>query len=285
MSASPVSGNSPSSVYTTPVVSSATASTITVSSVKDPTKTKTVAVTLNLPMTFTTTPGALAGATAGTAYPSTPIAVAGGSGTKTFTISAGSLPNGLAMSTSGVITGTPTGTAGTSNFTVHVVDQSSTPASISGAFSITVGGTSITWVTPTAGTLTYTVGIPITPIALSVTGGTGAITYSVSSGSLPQGLQIVGNQVTGTPTSPTAVVGDAVTFLATDSATPTPATAVSPSVTLIVESVLTITTPTSLPTATPNTAYNQTLAASGGTGSGYTWTVTSGATVQAASHP
>jgi hypothetical protein len=182
------------------------------------------------------------------------------------------------MSTSGVITGTPTGTAGTSNFTVHVADQSSTPASINGAFSITVGGASITWVTPTAGTQTYTVGTPITPIALSATGGTGAITYSVNSGSLPQGLQIVGNQVTGTPTAPTAGAGNIVTFLATDSATPTPATAVSPSVTFIVESVLTITTPNSLPTATPNTAYNQSLAASGGTGSGYTWTVTSGAT-------
>lgn len=278
MSASPVTGNSPSSIYTAPVVSTATASTITVASVKDPTKTRSVAVTLNPPMTFTTTPGALAGASTGTAYPSTPIVVAGGSGTKTFTISAGSLPAGLAMSTSGVITGTPTGTAGTSNFTVHVADQSSTPASINGAFSITVGGASITWVTPTAGTQTYTVGTPITPIALSATGGTGAITYSVNSGSLPQGLQIVGNQVTGTPTAPTVGAGNIVTFLATDSATPTPATAVSPSVTFIVESVLTITTPNSLPTATPNTAYNQSLAASGGTGSGYTWTVTSGAT-------
>ena len=76
----------------------------------------------------------------------------GGSGTKTFTISAGSLPAGLAMSTSGVITGTPTGTAGTSDFTVHVADQSSTPASINGAFSITVNGSSIAWVTPIAGT-------------------------------------------------------------------------------------------------------------------------------------
>ena len=278
MSASPVAGNSPSSIYTTPVVSSATASTITVASVKDPTKTKTVTVTLNPPMTFTTTPGALAGAATGVAYPSTPIVVAGGTGTKTFTISAGSLPAGLAMSTSGVITGTPTGTAGTSNFTVHVVDQSSTPASINGAFSITVGGATITWVTPTAGTQIYTVGTPITPITLSATGGTGTITYSVNSGSLPQGLQIVGNQVTGTPTAATVAGGNAVTFLATDSATPTPATAVSPSVTLAAYSVLTITTSSSLPTATPNVAYNQTLAASGGSGSGYTWTVTSGAT-------
>lgn len=278
MSASPGTGNSPSSIYTTPVVASATSSTITVASVKDPTKTKTVAVTLNPPMTFTTTPGALAGASTGTAYPSTPIVVAGGSGTKTFTISAGSLPAGLAMNTSGVITGTPTGTTGTSSFTVHVVDQSSSPASINGAFSITVGGASITWVTPTAGTQTYTVGTPITPIALSATGGTGTITYSVSSGTLPQGLQIAGNQVTGTPTAATVAGGNAVAFLATDSATPTHATAVSPNVTLVVDNVLTITTPNSLPTATPNVAYNQTLAASGGSGSGYTWSVTSGAT-------
>jgi hypothetical protein len=278
MSASPVVGNSPSSSYTAPLISSATTSTITVASVKDPTKTKTVAVTLNPPMTFTTTPGALGGAATGTAYPSTPIVVAGGTGTKTFSISAGSLPAGLVMSTSGVITGTPTGSAGLSNFTVHVVDQSSTPASINGAFSITAGATSIVWVTPTSGTLAYTLGAPITPIALSTTGGIGTITYSLNSGSLPQGLQIVGNQVTGTPTAVTAVGGNVVTFLATDSATPTHATSVSPSVTLIVDTALTISTGGSLPTAALNTAYNQSLAASGGSGLGYTWTVTSGAT-------
>ena len=277
MSASPVGGNSPSSTYTAPVVASAGTSTITVASVEDPTKSQTVTVTLNPPMSFTTAPGALASGSTGVAYPSTAIAVAGGTGSKTFSITAGSLPTGLTMSSAGVITGTPTGTAGTANFTVKVVDQATTPASISGAFSINVGGPAPVWTAPTGGTLTYVVGTPIAPITLSATGGTGAITYSVNSGTLPQGLQIVGNQVTGTPTAATLAAGNTVNFLATDSATPTPATAVSADVTLIVDSPLSITSG-SLATAVPNTAYNQTLTATGGSGTGYTWTVTSGAT-------
>ena len=276
MSASPVGGNSPSSIYTAPVVSTTGTSTITVASVKDPTKTQTVTVTLSLPMTFTTTPGALAAASTGTTYPSTPILVAGGTGTKTFTIASGSLPAGLTMSTSGVITGTPTGSAGTANFTVHVVDQSSSPAVLSGAFSITVGSAPLAWVTPAAGSQTYTVGTPITPIVLSATGGTGTISYSLNSGNLPAGLQITGNQVTGTPTAPTAVAGNVVNFLATDSATPK-ATVVSASVTLVVNPVSTLLTlpapsPASLVLAAINAPYSGSINATGGT-AGYTWTV------------
>lgn len=278
MSSSPVSGNSPSSTYTAPVVTSAAASSIKIASVKDPTKTQTVAVTLNVPMTFTTPPGALAAATVGRAYTGTSIVVAGGTGTKTLSVSGGSLPAGLTISSSGAITGTPTGTPGTSNFTVHVVDQSSSPAVLNGAFSITVGGAALAWVTPGAGTDTYTVGTPITPILLSTSGGTGAITYTVNSGTLPQGLQIVGTQVTGTPTAATTATGNAVTFLAADSATPTPATAISATVTLVANPMLTITTPSSLPIAPLNNAYNQSLVATGGSGLGYTWTVLSGAT-------
>jgi hypothetical protein len=275
MSASLVSGNSPSSVYTAPVVISAASSTITVTSVKDPSRVQTVTVTLNPPMSFMTAPGALASAPLGAAYVGATVVVAGGTGTKTFSISSGSLPPGLTMSATGVISGTATGPNGTSNFTVQVVDQSSSPASIAGAFSLAVNSSSLAWTSPAAGTLTYTVGTAIAPINLSTSGGTGAVTYSVSSGTLPQGLQIAGGQVTGTPTAPTTVAGNAVTFLATDSATPTAATAVSPSVTLIANPVsLTITT-AALAIGTVGTPYSYQLMSTGGTGA-ITWTVSSG---------
>ena len=275
MSANPVSGNMPSTIYTVPLVSAQTNVTITVASIKDPTKNQVVAITLNPPLTFTTPPGALAAASAGTTYAGANIVVAGGTGTRTFSIASGALPAGLVLSSTGVITGTATGAAGTSNFTVQVVDQSSTPVTISGAFSIAVGSGPPVWVSPTAGTQTYTVGTAITPIALSTTGGTGAITYSVSSGTLPAGLQIVGSQITGTPTAPTVVAGNAVTLLATDSANPTAGTATSASVTFIANPVALAITTSVLPSPNVGVAYSDQLTSTGGTGT-ITWTLTGG---------
>jgi hypothetical protein len=73
--------------------------------------------------TFTLTPaGNLAGAVAGTAY-STTLTQSGALGTPSFNVTSGALPNGLTLSTSGVISGTPTAT-GTFNFSVTVSDAS-----------------------------------------------------------------------------------------------------------------------------------------------------------------
>lgn len=74
----------------------------------------------------------LANATVGAAY-SQQIGVIGSAGPFTFTITFGSLPDGLSMSTTGLITGTPT-TAQTSSFTVQATDGS---AICSKDFSIT----------------------------------------------------------------------------------------------------------------------------------------------------
>jgi hypothetical protein len=275
LSASPVTGNSPSATYTSAVVHATSTSMVTVASVKDPTKTQAVTITLNPAMSFTTAPGALAAANTGSAYAGSTILVAGGTGTKTFTITSGSLPTGLALSSGGVISGTPTGLAAISTFTVHVVDQSASPASINGTFTISVGGALLAWSSPSAGTQTSTVGTAITPIALSATGGNGAITYSVKSGTLPQGLQIVGSQITGTPTAPTTVAGNAVVFQATDSSTPTPFTVTSASVTFVANPVTLAITSASLPAGATSTAYSDQLTSAGGTGA-ITWSLTAG---------
>jgi hypothetical protein len=274
LSASPVSGNTPSSIYTAPVVTTASASTITVASVKDPSRVATVAVTLNPAMSFTTPGGALASATAGTAYTGATLAVSGGSGTKTFSVTSGALPAGLTLSASGVISGTPTGPGGTANFTVHVVDQSSDPVGINQAFSIAVSAAPLAWTSPAA-TLTYTVGTAISPLSLSTSGGTGTVTYSLNSGTLPAGLQIAGGQLTGTPTAPTTSSGNVVTFLATDSSTPTAETAVSPSITLIANPVPLTITSSALAVGDVGVPYSYQLLSSGGTGA-ITWSLASG---------
>lgn len=70
---------------------------------------------------LTITTGSLNAGTVGTSYSQT-LAVAGGTGTKTWSVATGTLPAGLTLSSAGVITGTPTA-AGTANFTVKVDDS------------------------------------------------------------------------------------------------------------------------------------------------------------------
>jgi hypothetical protein len=77
-----------------------------------------------------------------TAYSST-LAATGGTAPYTFTVANGtSLPPGLALSSTGTISGTPT-TAGSTNFSVDVADSTTpTPRSSSGALNITVNSSS-----------------------------------------------------------------------------------------------------------------------------------------------
>ena len=283
MSASPVAGNSPSSIYTAPSgIVTATSATITVASVTDNSKTQQVAVTINPPMSFTTPQGALTAATTNTAYAGATIVVAGGTGTKTFTITSGSLPTGLTMSAAGVISGTVTGGTGTYNFTIHVTDQATNSALIAGSFSITVTVAPLVFTAPSAPVTlpTATVGTAITPYTVATTGGTGTVTYSLNSGTLPAGLSLNGSTgvISGTPTAPTVVAGTVVTIKATDSATPTPATLVSSNITIIVNPVLLVVNVPTLPTGFVGSAYNGTgyqFTSTGGTGA-ITWTMTPG---------
>lgn len=63
----------------------------------------------------------LPGATIGVAYSAT-LTAHGGNPPYTWSIFSGSLPVGLSLSSAGVISGTPTGSPGTSTFTVQAVD-------------------------------------------------------------------------------------------------------------------------------------------------------------------
>jgi len=152
---------------------------------------------------------------------------------------------------------------------VHVTDQSSNPSVLSGTFTIVVSAAPLVWTAPAAPiTLpTMTVGTAMTPYTLTTTGGTGAVTYTVNSGTLPTGVTLTGNVISGTPTQPTIVAGNVVTFLATDSATPTHVTATSSNVTMIANPVTLAITNTSLPTGYVGAVYNS---------SGYQMTSTGG---------
>src|SRR5712692_1737273 len=152
---------------------------------------------------------------------------AGGTGTVTWSIPAGSLPSGLVLNAgAGTITGTPTA-AGTSALTVNVTDSSNPPQSLTTALSITINAVAPALAISTASLPNGSVGTPYDQI-LAVTGGTGALTWSIPSGALPAGLSLnaATGEITGTPTAATTPAPSSTfTVTVTDSSVPTAQTA------------------------------------------------------------
>lgn len=125
----------------------------------------------------------------GSAY-SAQIIETGGIGPFSWAITAGALPNGLSLSSSGLISGTLT-TAGTFGFTVRIT--SSTGGFTQKNYSITV--LDIT----TAALPPFTVGVPYS-FQLQATGGSGNYSWKIASGSLPAGLTMsITGLISGTP--------------------------------------------------------------------------------------
>ena len=107
-------------------------------------------LTINSPPTITTTSPLPAGKLR-TAYAAA-LQVANGTAPYTWTITAGSLPAGLSLSSAGAITGTPTA-AGTSSFTAQVTDQAGLTATVLFGLPISTGlFTANPTITPAGGT-------------------------------------------------------------------------------------------------------------------------------------
>ncbi len=208
---------------------------------------------------------ALPAGTVDAAYSSS-ISATGGAPPYTYAVTQGSLPAGLTLSSAGAIAGTPT-KAGTSSFTVTVTDSKSATASAQG--SIVIAAAASLTIAP-ATLPDAQINSPYSQ-TFTATGGTAPYTFSVSSGTLPSGLTLTGAVLSGTPT----VSGNFnFTISAQDSTTPSPLTG-SNSYSLIVSpSSLTI-SPATLPDATVNIAYAQTLTAAGGIAP-YTFSIASG---------
>jgi hypothetical protein len=222
-------------------------------------------ITVNPPPSITT--GALPNGTAGTAYSQT-VTVAGGTPPYNFSVNTGNLPTGLALNaSSGVISGIPT-LAGTSNFTILVMDRAS--VTVSQAYVLTVNPTiTITTASPlpagTAGS--------VYSQTLSASGGIAPYTWSVSGGALPLGITL--NSSTGVLGGTPAAVG---TFTFTVQVVDSSRGAASKQFTLTIAQgapTLTITSISALPSGSVGTPYSQTLTASGGTVP-YTWTLLAG---------
>jgi hypothetical protein len=187
------------------------------------------------------------------------LSASGGSGTYTWSMTSGFLPDGLSLNSStGVISGTPT-YADNYSITVLVIDSKGKSASKSLSITIAAGPVTITTTSLPIGE----VGAAYAAPTLVATGGDGySYTWSVSKGSLPDGLTLESSGTIG------IFPDKAGTYSFTVLATSGGRTA-SKDLSITVLPAVEITT-TSLPDGQVNVAYSQTLAASGGRAP-YTW--------------
>ncbi|MFZ3138073.1 MAG: putative Ig domain-containing protein [Thermodesulfovibrionales bacterium] len=157
-------------------------------------------VTVNCPALSITSPSTLSTGNMGEGY-SYQLQTSGGQAPIIFSLTSGSLPPGLILSSTGLISGTPMG-MGTYNFTATVTDSCAAGAqSLQGDFSITVNAApcpALSIISPS--TLTSgTVGQGYT-YQIATSGGQAPITFSIISGELPSGLILSSSgSITGTP--------------------------------------------------------------------------------------
>ncbi len=146
---------------------------------------------------ITISPNTLTPGTAGTPYPATQLMASGGTSPYTFNVQVGALPTGMNLSPSGLLDGTPT-VFGSFNFTVRATDNT---ASCFGeqAYTLTINQPCPTIIVDPTSMPNGTVGVSYPAQNLSASGGTGPYVFSVSAGSLPPGLNLVGGVVSGTP--------------------------------------------------------------------------------------
>lgn len=161
--------------------------------------------TLQVCPVLTVTPATLPSATVGTSY-SQALALGGASPPSTFAVTAGALPPGIALSGSGVLSGTPS-SAGSFSFTVTATDA----GGCTGVRSYSLTVCPVVTVTP-ALLPSGAVGSAYSQTLLAV-GGTGPYAFTAS-GSLPPGVALsAGGALSGTPTQSGAF---AFTVTATD---------------------------------------------------------------------
>ncbi len=202
----------------------------------------------------------------GTPY-SASFSASGGAPPYSFVLSDGSLPPGLSLSPSGVISGTPKATAINNEFTVRVTDS----AGKTSTRNFVIGVSAAPLVITTTSVPPAPMNAPYTT-TIAATGGTPPLTFF--SGDLPAGFRLSSSGVL----SGTGTVPGTFTFTVTVFDSAVPQNIVVKRMNLIVNVVLpfTITTTSPLPNGTVGTVYSQIFATANGTAP-YTFTTAGGA--------
>jgi hypothetical protein len=196
------------------------------------------------------------------------FAVTGGTAAYKWRVTSGTLPAGLNLSPTGVITGVVM-QSGAATFTATATDSSTPVQSASATAAIVVAPTPLII---TSSTLS-TVGIGTSySQTLQATGGSAPYTWSITAGSLPAGMSLAAS--TGTISGiPTTAGSSTISIKVTDSSSPAQVT--SASTVLVVAPTLLSIPSTTLAAYTEGSAYAQSLQAVGGTAP-YTWSINSG---------
>ena len=262
--------------YTAPAPpDSALTVTVTATSVADKNKTGTATITVPKKPAITTTATELA-SIVGTAY-SVQLAGNGGITPYTWTLSSGALPPCLTMTPGGLISGSVVASCAGAYTPTFTMTDSGSPNKLTATQEIDItiaAAPAITFSGLMPATGTYQV---IYGGSAAAFGGAGTLTYTLASGALPGGLSL--DATTGAVTgSPTAVGTFNFTIRAADAF----GDAATQAYQIVVSyPQLSITTAAALPAGYANGSYSQTLAATGGSGTGYVWTVTPGSTLPA----
>ncbi|MFL6314505.1 MAG: beta strand repeat-containing protein [Terriglobales bacterium] len=231
-----------------------------------------LSITIAQPLLITTT--SLADGVVGASYTQT-LSATGGDANYTWSLSSGSLPAGLTLSSSGVISGAPTAATTGTSFTVQVQDTGTPQQTKTQLLSIRIAAPLVVTTAPTLPDAI--IGVPYSA-TLQSGGGTSPVLWSLISGALPPGLQLsTAGVISGTPTlssasSSTLSPAGTFTVQAKDSASPSQTASILLS--LHVAAPLSVGTLT-LPDGITGSPYQQTLIASGGTGNIF-WTLASG---------
>jgi len=240
----------------TPTTTSGSPFTFTITATDSATPThntgsKSYTVTINPAVAVTTT--TLSNWTVNQPGYSQTVSASGGSGTYTFT-SVGTLPPGLTLSSAGVLSGTPT-TAGSFTFAVTATDTLGSSANE--GFTVVINPAVTITTIALANWTAFHAGYSQ---AISATGGTGSLTFSAPAADLPTGLTLNSTGLlAGTPTAPGTYT---FTVTATDSVGATG----TDNYTVVINPIVTVSTPTLANWTVDQSGYSQTITATGGTG-------------------
>ncbi len=149
----------------------------------------------------------------GTLYPDQTITASGGSGSYTFSLFSGAVPDGLTLSPAGALSGTPT-TAGTFPFTVQATDDADNTITGTQNYTIIITDTVPGYDSSPAPTATITVGTATvgTPVSTTLTvseTGNAALTVGLFGGSLA-------TAITGTNAADFTITAPAFPFTIAD---------------------------------------------------------------------
>lgn len=192
----------------------------------------------------------------------------GGFAPYTWAMKSGQLPNGISLSSSGLLSGTATN-PGTFHFTVRVSDASGDPMTAKVTYKLKV--VPVPLAIANISLPAATVGSPYSA-TFDASGGASPYFWSLVKGSLPSGLQLSSSgSISGTPLQPGTF---RFSVRAKDSSPRQLSN--TRNFRLVVTPVALVVGTTGLPVASLNNPYAAALATTGGTAP-FTWTITAGA--------